>query len=120
MKIQDSFEHEPLLNANRKPGKEEESRCFSCEKQGRQCVDIAAPFTVTPLVTMGSVTTACRGEPEVVCETSPDGSHCTVTFTQRLCFTLPLAYDVELQQEEPTIACADGGPGPEGPKCQGQ
>lgn len=104
MRINEAYEHEPLLSGKAAEGGQE--GCCGCERTGRQCVDVTASVEVTPKVQTGPLNTCCKGEPVVDCVTSPDGSHCTVTFTQRLCFALPLRYGVDITPGDPTIACA--------------
>ena len=64
------------------------------------------PLTLTPLSGLGPVCTACQGEPTVVCVTEPDGSSCTVTFTQKLCISVPVHYGVSLAEGASRIDCA--------------
>lgn len=103
MRISEAYEHDPILSY------QGEGTCppSSCGKVGTQCVDITAPMTLTPTATMGVVTVACQGSPEITCVTNADGTSCTVTMTQQVCVSVPVNYGVTLTAGEPTIACAD-------------
>ena len=72
-----------------------------------QCVDIAAPFTLTPTASVGAVSIACQGSPSITCVSDACGSSCTVTMTQQICVSVPIRYGVSLTSGEPTITCAD-------------
>lgn len=88
---------------------EDSGRCAcSCSKSGTQCVDIREPVILAPAVTVGSVTTVCQGSPVVVCETSDDGTYCTVTLTQKVCVTVPVQYGVTVSKGEASISCSGG------------
>lgn len=102
MRINDAYEHEPL----RCPESAEMDSSGSCRKQGEQCVDVSVPLTVTPDSHIGPVCTVCRGEPSTVCVTDPNGTSCTVTFTQKLCISVPICYSVNVSEGSPRIACA--------------
>lgn len=115
MRINEAYAHEPLLSGKSEEGAHE--NCCGCERIGRQCVDVTASVDVRPKVQLGRVSTCCQGDPVVDCVTSADGSHCTVTFTQKLCFSLPLCYGLELTEEDPTIACANSAAVTPAPHC---
>lgn len=102
--ISEAYEHEPIL-----PYQPEDAckPCGSCNKVGTQCVDVAAPLTLTPAAAVGSATVTCQEEPRVVCVTSDDGTSCTVIVTQRVCVSVPIRYSVEVEPSAPTIACAE-------------
>lgn len=104
MRISEAYEHEPIL-----PYQPEDAcqPCSCCNKVGTQCVDVAAPLTLTPVATVGSATMSCQEEPRVVCVTSDDGTSCTVTVTQRVCVSVPIRYSVEVDPACPTIVCAE-------------
>lgn len=102
MRINEAYEHEPLLSCQT-----EESASGGCSKIGTQCVDIAACLALTPTASVGTVTVSCQGTPCISCVTEPDGSRCTVTMTQQICVSVPVRYGVALTTGEPTIACAD-------------
>lgn len=104
MRISEAYEHEPLLSCQRP---EEPASPGGCDKIGTQCVDIAAPLVLTPNASVGTVTVACQGMPDITCVTAPDGSSCTVTMSQQICVSVPVRYGVTLTAGEPTIACAD-------------
>ena len=99
MRINEAYEHDALLP---NPG-------VCCEKQGGHCVDIAAPVTMVPEVTVGTVTSACQGEPSVTCVTNADGASCTLTFTQRVCVSVPVCFGVTVTEGDPRIACGNSG-----------
>lgn len=103
LRISEAYEHEPILPC------QAESSCpvGGCNKTGTQCVDIAAPFTLTPNAAVGAVTVTCQGNPSITCVSSADGSSCTVTMTQQVCVSVPIRYGVNLTSGEPTITCAD-------------
>lgn len=104
MHISEAYEHEPIL-----PYQPEESCPASgCGKTGIQCVDVAAPMTLTPVATVGEAAVSCQGAPSVVCVTDAGGASCTVTVTQRVCVAVPIRYSVVVAPEDPTIACAAG------------
>lgn len=106
MRINEAYEHEPL----RCPESEEPECSGGCRKQGEQCLDVSVPLVVTPTSCVGPVRTVCRGEPSVVCVTNPDGTSCTVTFTQKVCITVPIQYGVNVSEGTTKIACgSDGG-----------
>lgn len=106
LKINEAYEHEPL----RSPDEESSCHC-GCQRQGEQCVDVSVPLVLTPTSGVGPVTTVCRGQPTAVCVTAPDGSSCTVTFTQKVCIFMPLRFGVSVTEGDATIACAaDGRP----------
>lgn len=104
MHISEAYEHEPIL-----PYQVGEVSCpiNSCSKIGTQCVDIAAPMTLTPTATIGVVTVSCQGAPVITCQTNADSTSCTVTMTQQVCVSVPVSYGVTMTSGEPTIACAD-------------
>ena len=104
MRINDAYEHDPIL-----PYQGEEScSTRSCNQAGTQCVEIAAPLTFTPEITVGNVTVSCQGTPVSTCETGEGGANCTVTMTQRVCVSVPIQYSGTVESNEPTIACAGG------------
>jgi len=78
-----------------------------CNKTGTQCVDISESMTLTPTATVGTVTVACQGNPDISCVTDAEGTCCTVTMTQQICVSVPIRYGVTLTAGEPRIACAD-------------
>ena len=103
MRISEAYEHEPIL-----PYQAEDScPVGGCNKTGTQCVDIAAPFTLTPTAAVGAVTITCQGSPNITCVSDACGSSCTVTMTQQICVSVPIRYGVSLTSGEPTITCAD-------------
>lgn len=104
MRINEAYEHEPIL-----PYQGEE-RCppdQGCNRNGEQCVDVAALLTMFPVTEVGPATVTCHGAPCTVCRTSPDGSKCEVTITQKLCVSVPIHYSVEVDPGTPTIACSE-------------
>lgn len=105
MRINEAYEHEPLLSCplEETPG----GSCERCEKTGVQCVDIAAPLTVEPTAAVGTAAVSCQGSPSVSCVTEPDGRSCTVTVTQQVCVSVPIRYGVTVTPGDPTVACAD-------------
>ena len=79
-----------------------------CSKLGMQCVEISAPVTLTPSVSVGTVTTTCQGSPAVTCQTDEAGTSCTVTVTQRICVSIPVQYSVSAESSaRAAIACAE-------------
>lgn len=104
MRINEAYEHEPLLSCSLEETPAGE--CGKCEKTGVQCVDIAAPLTVEPTAAVGAAAVSCQGSPSVCCVTEPDGRSCTVTVTQQVCISVPIRYGVTLTAGSPTIACA--------------
>ena len=76
-----------------------------CRRQEEQCVDVAVPLILTPSAGLGTVTTVCRGEPTAVCVTDPEGASCTITFTQKLCISVPVQYGVRISEGASRIAC---------------
>ena len=103
MRISEAYEHEPIL-----PYQAEDScPVGGCNKTGTQCVDIAAPFTLTPTAAVGAVSITCQGSPSITCVSDACGSSCTVTMTQQVCVSVPIRYGVSLTTGEPTITCAD-------------
>ncbi|MCI2058532.1 MAG: hypothetical protein LKJ80_04920 [Oscillibacter sp.] len=78
-----------------------------CNKSGTQCVAISEAVELTPTALVGTLTTACQGQPVIACKTSADGATCTVTLTQKVCVTIPVSYGVTSDPEDPTIACDD-------------
>ena len=81
MRISEAYEHEPILPYQA----EDNCPVGGCNKTGTQCVDIAAPFALTPTASVGTVTVACQGSPSITCVTDASGSCCTVTMTQQIC-----------------------------------
>ena len=104
MHINEAYEHEPILTYQ----PEDPSPINSCDKAASQCVDVSAHVTLTPTAVVGNISTACQGMPEVSCVTNDDGSSVTVTVTQKVCVSIPVRFGVEKDDEDPTIACADG------------
>lgn len=105
MRISEAYEHAPIL-----PYPQEEAcQPCNCSKVGTQCVDVAAPLSLTPVASVGTATVTCQQEPRVVCVTSDDGTSCTVVVTQQVCVSVPIRYGVEVSHAEPTIACANSG-----------
>lgn len=107
MRINETYEHEPML-----PGQGEEGRFPNngCKKIITQCVDVTAPVILTPTASVGTVTVACQGAPCVSCATDPCGTSATITLTQQICVTVPVCYGVGMNAGEPSISCAEGGP----------
>ena len=103
LRISEAYEHEPILPYQA----EDNCPVGGCNKTGTQCVDIAAPFALTPTASVGTVTVACQGSPSITCVTDASGSCCTVTMTQQICVSVPIRYGVSLTAGEPTISCAD-------------
>ena len=103
MRISEAYEHEPILPYQA----EDNCPVGGCNKTGTQCVDIAAPFALTPTASVGTVTVACQGSPSITCVTDASGSCCTVTMTQQIGVSVPIRYGVNLTAGEPTISCAD-------------
>jgi len=101
LRISETFE--PVLPCQT----EESCPVGGCNKTGTQCVNIAAPLTMVPTASVGTVSVACQGVPSITCVTDPEGTSCTVTMTQQLCVSVPIRYGVSLTTGEPTIACAD-------------
>lgn len=104
MHISEAYEHEPILPYQ----PEENCPAGGCNKIGTQCVDVAAPLTLTPIATAGTATITCQGAPSVVCVTDAEGTSCTVTVTQRVCVAVPIRYSVVVDPDDPTISCAGG------------
>lgn len=77
LRISEAYEHEPILPYQA----EDNCPVGGCNKTGTQCVDIAAPFALTPTASVGTVTVACQGSPSITCVTDASGSCCTVTMT---------------------------------------
>nr|WP_325298286.1 hypothetical protein [uncultured Dysosmobacter sp.] len=103
MHISEAYEHEPI-----RPYQAEDACPMNgCNKVGTQCVDVSAPLTLTPTASVGTVTVACQGVPDITCVTDAGGASCTVTMTQQVCVSVPIRYGVTLTSGEPTIACAD-------------
>lgn len=106
MRINEAYEHEAIL-----PYQTPEESCQTggnCNKVSTQCVDVSAPLTLTPTASIGTVTVACQGEPAITCTTSPDGSSCVVTLTQKVCVTVPMRYGVTMSAGDPKIDCSCG------------
>ena len=104
MRINDAYEHEPIL-----PCREDACPMNGCNKVSTQCVDVSTPLVLTPTAVVGTATVTCQGSPTTTCVTDPSGTSCTVTVTQRVCVSVPIRCGVALTSSEPTIACADGG-----------
>lgn len=79
-----------------------------CSKSGTQCVEISKPVVLSPTAVVGTITTACQGNPVVECENNADGTACTVTLTQRVCVTIPVTFGVAMDESSPGIQCAGG------------
>ena len=106
MRINEAYEHEPILSC----GTEEKGRqCSGCDKTVVQCVDVDAPVILTPTATIGTVVVSCQGTPCVTCTTDPNGTSCSVVMTQQVCVSIPVRFGVALTSEEPTISCAGSG-----------
>ena len=101
--ISEDYEHERILPYQT----EEACPISSCNKPASQCVNVSAPVTLTPTAVIGSLSVACQGIPEVTCVTGTDGSRCTLMITQRVCVSVPVRFGVEMDSDDPTIACAD-------------
>ena len=100
--INEVYEHEPILpyqGTDTNPP-------TSCDKTAMQCVEISQPLIVTPVATVGTITTTCQGSPEVTCSTAADGLSCTVTVVQRVCLNIPIRFNAEADPKTTTIACA--------------
>lgn len=100
MRINEVYEHEPLLPYQEQTG---------CDKVGTHSVDITLPLTVTPTAAAGTVTTSCQGTPRVTCTTADDGLSCTLTIVQRVCVNVPVRFGVTTEPRETTIACSGRG-----------
>ena len=87
MRINETYEHEPIL-----PYQAEES---------------CPVGSLTPTAAVGTVTVTCQGSPSITCVTENDGASCTVTMTQQICVSVPVRYGVTLTPCPPSIACAD-------------
>ena len=102
MRINETYEHEPIL-----PYQGEESCPINgCNKIGTQNVDVSETLTLTPSTTTGTAVMTCQGTPRVTCETSADGTSCTVVVTQRVTVSVPIRFNVVVEPDDPTIACA--------------
>ena len=114
MRINEAYEHEPIL-----PYGMDEKSCQTgrCDKTVVQCVDVDAPVVLTPSATVGTVTVSCQGTPSVTCTTDPSGTSCSVVMTQQVCVTIPIRYGVSLTSGEPTIACAGSAGAEQGGCC---
>ena len=96
------YQKEPMLSMG--------SLCCAtpgCSKSGTQCVDVTESVVLTPTAAVGTITTACQGNPSVTCVTNEEGTACTVTLTQRVCVSIPVTFGVSLVSGEPTILCAN-------------
>ena len=100
MRINEAYEHTPIQPYQPEDG--------CCNKVGTQAVAIAASLSLSPTAAMGTPTVTCQGSPTVSCVTDPDGTACTLTFTQQVCVSVPIRYGVSMTSGEPSIACADG------------
>ena len=106
MRINEAYEHEPILPC----GAEDKGRQTSgCDKTIVQCVDVDAPVILTPTASIGTVVVSCQGAPCVTCTTDPAGTSCSVVMTQQVCVSIPIRYGVSLISEDPTISCAGSG-----------
>lgn len=103
MHISEAYEQAPILPYQ----PEDACQPSGCNKVGTQCVDVTAPMVLTPTASVGTVTVACQGTPDITCTTDAGGTSCTVTMTQQVCVSVPIRYGVTLTSGEPTIACAD-------------
>lgn len=106
MRINEAYEHEPILSCG---GEEKGRQCSGCDKTVVQCVDVDAPVILTPTATIGTVVVSCQGTPCVTCTTDPSGTSCSVVMTQQVCVSIPVRFGVALTSEEPTISCAGSG-----------
>lgn len=102
MRISEAYEHEPILAYQG----DESCSTRTCDQTGTQCVDVTAPLTFTPEITVGTVTVSCQGTPTATCETGAEEASCLVTMTQRVCVSVPIRYSVTVEPGDPTIACA--------------
>lgn len=100
MRISEAYEHTPIHSY---PPED-----CSCDKVGTQSVEIAANLSLSPTASVEEPTVTCQGSPGVTCVTNPGGESCTLTFTQRVCVSVPICYGVTMTAGEPSIACADG------------
>ena len=103
MRIHEVYDHEPILTCQGGGCPHE-----TCGKVGTQCVDIAAVVTLTPNVTVGTVSVTCQGAPAVTCETNDNGASCTVRLVQKVCVSVPVTYGVASSEGDTSITCADG------------
>ncbi len=78
-----------------------------CTQTGVQELAISQPVTLTPSVSLGTISVSCQGRPSMTCTASADGTSCTVTMTEQIAVSIPVDYSVELTPDAPTIACAD-------------
>ena len=103
MHINEAYEHTPIL-----PYSDDQVSCpvTGCAKTGTQCVNVSQPVVLTPVATVGTVTTFCTGGPTVTCVTNSAGTACTVTLTQRVCASIPVTFGVNHTDGDPTISCA--------------
>ena len=103
MHINEAYEHTPIL-----PYSDDQVSCpvTGCAKTGTQCVNVSQPVVLTPVATVGTVTTFCTGVPTVTCVTNSAGTACTVTLTQRVCASIPVTFGVNHTDGDPTISCA--------------
>ena len=103
MRINEVYGHEPIT-----PCQMGGCPPDPCEKVGTQCVDISAAVTLTPEVTVGTVTVTCEGAPRVTCETNGNGASCTLRLVQQVCVSVPVTYGVTMAAGETAIVCAEG------------
>ena len=103
MHINEAYERTPIL-----PYVEDQASCpvTGCAKIATQCVNVSEPVILTPVATVGTVTTTCAGTPTVTCVTNASGTACTVTITQRVCASIPVNFSVGHTSGDTTISCA--------------
>ncbi len=113
LRINEAYEHEPILPYQ----SEENCPQTGCNKTATQCVDVAAVATLAPAAVFGTPTFTCQGSPSTVCVTNEEGTLCTVTFTQRVCMSIPIRYSVTMTPGESSIACANSDAAGTGGSC---
>lgn len=107
MHISEAYEHETMM-----PYQVEKScPVKGCDRVGNQCVNVSAPVRLTPVAVVGTITVTCQGAPTVTCVTDEKGTSSTVTFTQKVCVSVPIHFSVTPTPEDPKIACADSSVG---------
>lgn len=106
MCIDDSLSYQQLCSC----------RPDSCSKSATQCVSVSLPVEVSPVASVGEITTSCQGTPVVTCQTDGTRNVCVLTVTQQVCMTIPVNYGVRTSAGTAEIGCAEG-PGSESGAC---
>ena len=102
--IQGYNNYDIRYNGNNPPG---------CHVDGQQMIDVCLPVSVTPMATVGNVTTRCCGPAIItrgdnVCPGIPNGT-CNFTIRQRMCVKVPVDFGAIVTPGEPHILCTDDG-----------